>query len=199
MENQTEKFTYEMLLQSFQETDKKIKELTANVNGLTAKIDKTTANIDKNAIAIEETNKQIFGISSSNGDVAEDTIYNALEQDLTFAGIEFDSIEKNRKKYLKKLKLKGEYDIILENGNTIALIETKYKVRKDDITKLFTKDVVNKFRKLFPPYSDYKIILGVGGMSFEKDAIEEAKENGVGIIKVVDDKVEYHTEGIKEY
>jgi len=178
MEDKIEKFTYEMLLQSFQETDKKIREL---------------------ADSIKETNKQIFGISSSNGDVAEDTIYNALEQDLTFAGIKFDDIGRNWKRNLKKLKLKGEYDVILENGDTVALIETKYKVRKDDITELFTKEVASKFRKLFPDYKDYKIILGVGGMGFEKDAIKEAKKQGVGIIKVVGDKVEYHTEGIKEY
>ena len=198
MENQTEKFTYEMLLQSFQETDKKIKELTANVNGLTAKIDKTTANIDKNAIAIEETNKQIFGISKSNGDMAEDTVYNALEQKMTFANIEFDDIDRNWNRKSKKLKIQGEYDVILKNGDILAIIETKYKVRKDDVTKFATTKLEN-FRKLFDEYKNYKILLGISGMSFEKDAIEEAKENGVGIIKVVGDKVEYHTEGIKEY
>jgi len=36
-------------------------------------------------------------------------------------------------------------------------------------------------------------------MSFEKDAIDEANKSGVGIIKGVGDKVEYYTEGIKEY
>jgi len=36
-------------------------------------------------------------------------------------------------------------------------------------------------------------------MSFEKDAIDEANKSGVGIIKVVGDKVEYYTEGIREY
>ena len=36
-------------------------------------------------------------------------------------------------------------------------------------------------------------------MSFEDKAIAEAKENGIGIIKVVGDKVEYYTEGIKIY
>jgi len=153
------------------ETDKKIKELTANING----------------------------IATSNGDMAEATIYNSLERDMTFAGIEFDDIIKNQKRHSKKLNLRGEYDIILENGNTIALIETKYKIRKKDITELFTKEVVDKFRKLFPMYSDYKILLGVGGMSFDDDAIKEAEEYGVGIIKIVGDKVEYYTDGIKEY
>jgi len=72
-------------------------------------------------------------------------------------------------------------------------------VEKGDITELFTKEVADKFRILFPNYKNYKIVLGIGGMSFDDDAIEEAKRNGVGIIKVVGDKVEYHTEGIKIY
>jgi len=48
-------------------------------------------------------------------------------------------------------------------------------------------------------FSDYKIILGVGGMSFEDEAITAAKEKGIGIIKVVGDKLEYQTENIKMY
>ena len=148
---------------------------------------------------LDKTDQIVNGIAKSNGDMAEDTVYNALEKDMTFAGIEFDFIDRNWNRHSKKLNLKGEYDVILENGNTVALIETKYKVRKDDVEKLFTKASADKFRKLFPLYNNHKILLGVGGMSFEKDAIEEAKKQGIGIIKVIGDKVEYHTEGIKIY
>jgi len=40
----------------------------------------------------------------------------------------------------------------------------------------------------------HRILLGIGGMSFDDDAIKEAEEYGVGIIKVIGDKVEYHTD-----
>jgi len=182
MENQTEKYTPESVWQFIQ--------------ALGEKLEKSSEEFDRR---IKEQSKLINGISESNGDMAEATIYNSLERDMTFAGIKFDDIDKNWKRSSKKLNLRGEYDVVLENGDTVALIETKYKVRKKDITELFKKEVANKFRKLFPDYKDYKILLGIGGMSFEDDAIKEAKENGVGIIKVVGDKVEYHTEGIKEY
>ena len=42
-------------------------------------------------------------------------------------------------------------------------------------------------------------MLGIGGMSFEDRAIEEAKQQGIGIIKVKGKKVEFHTEGIRIY
>ena len=72
------------------------------------------------------------------------------------------------------------------------------KVDKKDVRELITKKL-HYFKQYFPLDIDYKIILGVGGMSFDDEAIEEAKRNGVGIIKVVGDKIEYHTEGIKTY
>jgi len=163
------------------------------------KLEKVSEKLEKVGEKLEKTDQIVNGIAKSNGDVAEDTIYNALEKDMTFAGIEFDFIDRNWNRHSKKLNLKGEYDVILENGDTMALIETKYKVRKDDVSKFVTNETENKFRKLFPNYNNYKLLLGIGGMSFEKDALEEAKENGIGIIKVIGDKVEYYTEGIKTY
>ena len=130
--------------------------------------------------------------------MAEETIFNSLKKDMAFAGIRFDYMDRNQNRHIKNLNLKGEYDVIMYNCNTVALIEIKHKVRKNDIDKLLVKKV-DDFRKLFPIYKDCKIVLGVGGMSFEKGAEELAKENGIGVIKVVGDKVEYHTEEIKVY
>jgi hypothetical protein len=36
-------------------------------------------------------------------------------------------------------------------------------------------------------------------MSFEDDALIAAKEKGIGIIKILGDKLEYYTENIKTY
>ena len=147
---------------------------------------------------IKEQSKMINGISDSSGAVAEEMIYNSLLRNKTFADIEFYDIDKNRKRKSSKKNLEGEYDVVLKNGDTIAVIETKYMVRKEDVTK-FATTKLDIFRKLFDEYSNYKIILGVGGMSFDADAEQEAAEYGVGIIKIVGDKVEYYTDGIRVY
>ena len=147
---------------------------------------------------MKEVRKEIGGIAESNGDMAEATIFNSLERDMTFAGIEFHDIEKNRSGKSKRYNIEGEFDVVMTNGDVVALIETKHKVRKEDVTKFATTQVDN-FRKLYPMYDKYEIILGVGGMSFEKGAEAEANKYGIGVIKVVGDKVEYHTEGIRIY
>jgi hypothetical protein len=206
-----EKYTFEQVWQALMENREQIKKLSANVDKnaidiarTTANIDKnaidianTTANIDKNALAIKETNKQIGGIANSNGAMAQEAIFNALKQDLTFAGIKFDDATP-QVPVLEGFKTVADIDALMINCDTLALIEIKYKVDTKDVKKLVF-DTVNKFKENFPKYSNYKIILGIGGMSFEDDAINEATEYGVGVIKVVGDKVEYHTEGIKIY
>jgi len=146
---------------------------------------------------IKATTQNVNGTAATNGKVAEDFIYNSLKKDMSFAGIQFDDIDRNVKLHLKKHNLKGEFDVVLENGNTLALIETKYKVQKEHISKLLKKP--DNFRKLFPMYSEYKIILGIGGMSFEDGVQEDAIKNGIGLIQISGDKIEFNTEVINFY
>jgi N-acetylglutamate synthase/N-acetylornithine aminotransferase len=147
---------------------------------------------------IKSMSEEINGIAKSNGMVAEEMIFNSLNKNRTFANIRFDDIERNVKLKSKMLNLQGEYDIVLTNGDTIAIIEAKWRVRPEDITKLTTKQVTN-FRNIFTMFADYKIMLGIGGMAFEDNSEEDAREKGVGIIKVLTDSVEYYTDSIKMY
>ena len=132
---------------------------------------------------IEATNKMVFGISVSNGAMAEEQIYNVLEKNKVFAGIKFNKILQKLPIVSKlDLEVKTELDVLLVNGNTVAIIEAKYKVERKHVTDLVRKKL-NDFRNHFPEYSNHKVILGVGGMSFNKDAIQSANKKGIGIIK----------------
>ena len=170
MAEDKKELTYEMVMQMFAETKELIRQQSINIGG----------------------------ISRSNGQDAEDTIYAALEKDMMFAGLGFHAIDRNWNRKETALKLQAEFDIVLINDDTLALIETKYKVRDKDVTKLIDT-TLNNFRILFPQYDNYKIVLGVGGMTFDKEAIDKANDNGVGLIKIVGDKVEFQTENIKQY
>jgi len=125
-------------------------------------------------------------------------LFNSLEKNRTFGGIVFDEIDRNVKFKLKKFNIEAEFDVVLQNSNTIAIIETKYKITLNDIKKLVEKKI-SDFRKIFPMLENYKIILGAGGLSFEEGAEKEAKLNGIGIIKIAGDNVEYFIDDIKVY
>ena len=182
---------FEMLMTSFEKLRESQAETAKSMQELSTESTKTEK-------AIQALKEEVTGIAKSNGMVAEETIFNSLNKDMIFGGVKFDEIERNIKLKSKMLNLQGEYDIVLTNGDTIAIIEAKWRVRPEDITKLATKQVAN-FRNLFPMFADYKIMLGIGGMGFEGDAEDIAKASGVGVIKVIGNKAEYYTEGIRLY
>jgi hypothetical protein len=146
---------------------------------------------------IKEQSKNIGGISKSNGDMAEEAIYNLFEKTMMYNNIRFDKIRK-KVPVVEDLKTLTELDIMLVNGDTLGIFEVKYKAEKKDVIDLLENKLVN-FRRCFPAYNNHKILLGIGGMSFDDKALDTAKDKGIGVIKVIGDKVELYTEGIKIY
>ena len=208
MPTNTEPYTIEMLMQAIkksrEEAEKRNAEfdmrLEKSYEKFEKQIEKSREKFEKDIAEIKaiqrESAKLIGGITRSNGSVAEETIYNALEKDMTFGNVKFYDIDRNRKRKNKALNLEGEFDIILENGDSIAIIEAKHKAKLEDILELVDKKLPN-FRELFPKYSGYKIMLGIAGLSFEDNVENEARKRGIGVIKVTGNKAEYYTEGIK--
>ena len=111
-------------------------------------------------------------------------------------GIEFDSISKNV--HRRANRLEDEYDIVLYNGDCVALIECKFKAHENDIRRLIDRKVDN-FRTLFPYYKDYAIYLGLASFSFYPELEDFAKENGVAILKQKGDVVEIEANNLRAY
>ncbi|GHU60901.1 hypothetical protein FACS1894121_1660 [Bacteroidia bacterium] len=140
--------------------------------------------------------KEIGGISNNNGYFAEEYFINALQKNKTFAGIRYDYVDPNMKYRLGNVQ--DEFDIVMFNGSSIAIIEVKYRVQLDFLTTLTTQKVQN-FRTLFPAYAKHKIYLGIASMSFNKKVIMGAKKLGIGMLKPQGDTLECDTEHIKAY
>ena len=106
------------------------------------------------------------------GMTTEDYFYNSLFNNPTLGGIKFDIIRKNI--HTRTKRLEDEYDIVLYNGDSIGLIECKYKAHENDLRRMIDKKTVN-FRILFPDFEDYKIHLGLASFSFYPELEELAK------------------------
>ena len=159
------------------------------------------AMIDKAFGNVGDLRSDINGISESNGQRAENYFFNSLSSKMRFGKYEFDEIEKGRKK-IKKMpdgkRLQGEYDVIMYNGNTIALIEIKNRGRSGDITKLIDVQLGN-FKIFYPMYADYTFVLGLAADSFEEGVIEEARAKGVGLLMPKGDVVEIIDEHLEVF
>jgi len=142
---------------------------------------------------ISATNDTVNGIGKSNGMFAEDIYYRTLWRQKEFAGIHFDDVS-NAFGGVKKLpdgrRLQDQFDIVMLNDVAAAIVESKYRARKDDVTTLVEKKV-NNFKIMFPDYKDHKIYLGLAALAFEDDVVAEARKYGVGLLQQVGETVEY--------
>ncbi|MCL1945863.1 MAG: hypothetical protein FWF51_01740 [Chitinivibrionia bacterium] len=156
---------------------------------------------EENAKSFAELHKELGGIGDSNGKFCESYFYSTLFNSMHFGGKDFDNIDKGLKRS-KKLpdgkKLTGEYDVVMYNGNTIALIEVKYKVKKNHIENLKTNQV-KMFKELFPQYANFDFYLGIAGLSFEDNTEKEALEQGIGILRPKGENVEIIDDNLKVY
>jgi len=147
-------------------------ELKALVESLAVSQKETGRKLDKVA-------KMIGGVSKSQGDVAEDFFYNSFIKDNHLGELSFDDITKNMAKH--RGKTQEEYDIFLTNGESIAIIEVKYKAHVDDIKKLTRK--FDNFKKLFPIYKDYKLYGAMASFYFNQDTKDELLNEGYFIVE----------------
>ena len=151
--------------------------------------------------SMKEMSKELGGIGRSNGRVAEEYFFNSLDATKTLGGVHFDTVKRHLKNSIPLgdgKTLDGEYDITLINKDSLGIVEVKYTVEKEDVESLVKKQVEN-FKLLFPMYSDYKFYLGIGGLSFDKQAEDAANKLGVGILKLNGDAVEINDKNLKVY
>jgi len=174
-------------------TDAQIAELRASQDESKIRNDKA---FDDLRDFLKEVGRQLGEVGHNNGDFAEDFFFGSFEHNMNLGSVHFDAISRNLKS--KKHRLEDEYDIVLENGDCVALIEVKYKVQPQHIKTLTTKKVEN-FRTLFPDYAKYKIYTGIAGLSFTPAAERLAHECGTVVIKQKGKHMEVDAENMQAF
>ncbi len=126
----------------------------------------------------KEIQEELGGIGKSNGAIAEDFFYSALEKSMSVAKLNFDYIDRNFNR--KRNQIQAEYDIILYNDYKVLIVEVKYNFKKKYLLEFYQS--LKKFKSLFPEYKDYKLFGAIAAMTFEKEALDEAKDFGFFIL-----------------
>ncbi|MDX2197242.1 MAG: hypothetical protein NW207_12580 [Cytophagales bacterium] len=142
--------------------------------------DRTDAQLAKTEVQFARTDAKLWSIGVNIGQTAEEFFYYSLESTLKLGNLKFDYTSSNIGN--RKKEIEDEFDIVMYNGDSVALIEIKHKVHPSDIEDLINRKVTN-FRLLFPEYKDYKIYLGIGGMSVTKDIESKAKNEGIAVLR----------------
>jgi hypothetical protein len=174
---------------SFDEIREILKTLAISQKETDAQLAKTIKKLD--AIGV-----QMGDLGHSNGEHAESLFYDNLADKKTLGGIQYDVISKNANR--RRNRTEDEYDILLENGSVVGIIEVKYKVQKVHIEKLLTKKQAN-FRILYPEFANYKLYMGIAGFSFEPESEAYAMDNGLVVLKQKGDVVQVNSSNMRAF
>jgi hypothetical protein len=114
-----------------------------------------------------------------------------------FGGQEYDTFDYSKKRKSKRDKLQGEFDIVMYNCNSIAIIEIKYKAREKDFEQLMKQPSI--FKQLHPEYANFDIYLGLAAFHFDIGVEEEIIKQGIAVVKQVGDSVVINDEHLKVF
>ena len=123
----------------------------------------------------------------------EEMFLNGLKDNPTLNGIHFENVYDNVKIINEKGNDVTEIDILMLNGTSVGLIETKHRFNKEDLQKFIEKQ--------FPMFKKYggtslreNIYLYIAGLSFDKNVILDAKKAGVGVLHLKNDIIKVEGE-----
>ena len=147
------------------ETDERIEKGFQELVLLGKETDKRFKETDR---MIDKIGKQLWNIGFTQWEVAEDLISRNVKRLLEKRWMNVKEIKTNEKK-------SREYDIIVENGKEIVLVEVKNKVRQDDIDKFIEKQIP-AFKKDYPKYKNKKIYGWIWWLVFRPDLEKNAEK-----------------------
>jgi len=164
----------------FAETDAKIAKVMAEVAEQQKKTDiqlaKTDANLDKLSAKVDRVTTLVGNIANNQGDSAEEFFYRSLLDNAYLGDMHFDTIYRNLPSH--KGKLQDEFDVVLVNDNSVAIVEIKQKAHPNLINDMLERKLPN-FRTLFPYHQEQKLYGVIASMVSNDTLVEKAREAGL--------------------
>jgi len=154
---------------------------------------KTSETVDKMSEKVDKILKSLGGMGNSNGEIAEEYFQSAFEKNPALNGETYDKVVPN----IRWVEHDDEYDLLLLNDKSVAIIEVKYRAQADDIGNLLKKG--ENFRKFLPQYNNRKLYLGLASLSFRKVTEKKIMEKGIAVIKQVGDKMVVYDKNLKTF
>ena len=152
---------------SQKKTDEQMKKTDEQMKKTDKKLDKLEKTVDKIAKAIGNHTNNV-------GDVTEEFFYRGLSKSKKLGQIKFHSVRRN-------IGSAKEYDIVMVNGDSVAVISVKYKLHENDIDKFLNEDL-KEFRTYFPEFKNYKVHAGIASKFILEDQEEKMEELGLFVI-----------------
>ena len=164
---------------------------------------KLKESLEETARVVREVGKQLEDMGYGNGDEEEEYFQNAFTKNPTLNGEIFDTIDFNVKPLSLDRQTDNEYDIVMLNEKSVAIIEIKcdFELRKSKLEENLkdTLHKLEKFKAFYPEYKNHKFYQGIASLSFTKSVENTLYKEGIAVIKQVGDKMVINSENLKVF
>ncbi len=180
--------------------DERMDKLTQRMDALTERVDRTSATVDRTSATVDRVTKdieklyQLYGSSANNrGAEVEEFFYNSLAHEPMIGDMRFNKVLSNH--MIGSKGKETELDLVLVNGNSIAVVEVKSRCHLKDLGQL--RKHIDFLRDHSPEFNGYQFYGGIAGFSIPSDVVEAAHEQGYFVLKRRGKVVCSDTEGIR--
>ena len=173
--------------------------LDAKLKALATFVEKNSADMKAASAAADARFDKLAakygGLSDNLGAAAEEFFINSLRQRPIVGGIRFDAV--HPRVFGGKMGKQTEYDIVLVNGASAAIIEVKHKVHPSALDQLEAQ--LAKYKEHFPEHKDFALYGGIAGMSIPDEVAAQAKARGLFVLKCKGEVMEADSAGMRAF
>ncbi|MDR3198894.1 MAG: hypothetical protein LBU34_13595 [Planctomycetaceae bacterium] len=174
------------------EVEERLKKLEEAVKQASRTIEQTGRYVKQTLHSINETNKKVGHLDLRFGELIEHLIAPGVADRFKEVGYHFDDVTHPFGfKFMQEGNVIAQADILLENPNTILVIEIKAKPNIKDIQELEKKmDTIRKYYENNPTTPNNKELVGaLAGAIFPKNVKQLAVQSGFFVITQKGDTV----------
>jgi len=168
--------TYEGILEMFRETRQQMQETDRKIDRLFAEADRRMQETNRQ---MQETDKKISALGSRIGEIIESMVKGDIVAKFQALGYEVTECSRNKFFEYKKLGIRGEIDLFLDDGEIAVLIEVKTHLETADVRNHIER--LEKYRRCTDAKGPNKrrFIGAVAGAVATDEAVKFAQENGL--------------------
>ena len=144
--------------------------------------------------SLKSIGQKLGSIGMNNGDFAEELFYTSLKENPVLGDQKYDTVLHN----VYDPNGSAEYDILMHNGESTAIVEVKYKARIPDIYDLLGKKTT-AFRKGFTGLRHHKLYLGLASTIISEELIGAAREAGIFLLGQKGQSYEVINENVRSF
>jgi hypothetical protein len=163
---------FQEVWQMFKETDKKFKETDKKFEETARQIKETDEKFDKYFGKLQEYERNW-------GKLIESLVKPSVARQFQKRGVPVVTTHQRIESTLNGNNI--EIDLLLENGDTVVLVEVKTTLRVNDVNE-HIENRLQPFKRFFPRYADMKVYGAVAYIHVEEDADRYAYKQGLFVL-----------------